>query len=157
LGTSGLTNCNNYDTDYDDISDGWNILVKKAADYDSQEGSGATLSTVDTIALVIAVKASIATNNQRMDFWHYADEDDHKTAITANYPTFNTGAKTVTERITFPSTSYNGDSDGMYTVEEVGLRNDDSSWVLWSHDTLGTSVNKTSKVRLIVTTVDTIS
>jgi hypothetical protein len=157
LGTSGLTNCNNYDTDYDDISDGWNLIVKKAADYDSQEGSGATLATVDTVAIVIAVKASITTNNQRMDFWHYADEDDQKQAITSNYPTFNEGAKTVTNRFTIASTAYNGDSDGMYTIEEVGMRNSDSTFKFTSRDTLGISVGKTDKVRVIVTEVDTAS
>jgi len=154
LGTGGYTNVNYYDTDYDDLAVGWNLLVFKCSSYSSQGGSGATLSGVDRVRISIRCAATIATNGQRMDYWHYADEDGHKVAITTNYPTFNTGNKTVTSRVTFPSGSFN---DGAYPIAEVGMRNDDASWMLVSRDVLGTDVNKTSKVRFVVEFTEEIS
>lgn len=152
LGTGGLVNVNYYDTDYDNISDGWTLLVFKASNYSSQGGTGATISNVDTIAIKVKDKASVGTNNQRMDWWHYADEDDQKQTISSGYPIFDTGNKRVTERITFAATDYNG-----YTIKESGTRNDDASWMLASHDILTNTVTKTDKVRFVITQIDGIT
>jgi len=154
LGTGGFVNVNYYDTDYDNITDGWNLLVFKCSSYSSQGGSGATLSNVDRIRITVKNSASCTTNNQRMDYWHYASETVQRVSLTSGYPQFNTGAKTVTTRAAFESNLYN---TGAYVVSETGLRNADNSWVLFSRDTLTQTINKTSKVRIVMTWVETIS
>jgi len=69
LGTGGVTNTNNYDFSRDGLVSGWNSLVLDADSPDGTGGSGATLTTIDRIRIIVGAEATQSTNEMRMDFW----------------------------------------------------------------------------------------
>jgi hypothetical protein len=151
IGTSGYTNYDYFDTDYDDLSDGWNLLVFKTSDHDGHGGSGATLAAVDSARIQVACKASMATTVCRMDWWHYCNESAQAESFTSGYPTFNETNRTVTTRAIITSTQCNN-----YTLTEVGSLNTDSTRRLQSRDTY-TAIDKTSSYQvayILISTID---
>lgn len=150
LGTGGYVNINNYDTTYANITNGWNMLVFDLASPTSTGGAGATIANVDRIRIQLDVIANAAGNAMRMDYWHYASLTEQSIVVSAGYPTFDTGNRKVTLRGILESTEANAG----YVISEVGVRNDDSSFVFVSRDNVSPTINKTNKVRLVITQRD---
>lgn len=149
LGTGGFTDYNIYQTDYADITDGWNLIVFSVNDYTSQGGSGATIATIDRIKLEIDCIADATGNNIRMDYWHYASLSSQSIDIVAGYPTFNVVNQTVSLRGLIGTSEMNG-----YVIKEVGLRNADSSFVLIDREIVTPSITKSAKVRITILHTD---
>lgn len=148
LGTGGFTDTNIYETDYVDLENGWNLLVFETSDYTSQDGAGATITTIDRIKLEIDCIAT-ATDNIRMDYWHSATLTNQSIDIVAGYPTFNTTNQTVTLRGLVGTSEMNG-----YVIKEVGLRNADVSFTLVDRETFTPTITKSSKVRITLLHTD---
>lgn len=130
LGTGGMTNYNQYNFDYDVITDAdWTLFVLDPNNPDSTGGSGANESDIDTIQINVKAKASMVTNNCRMDWWHYGLNENFQNGFVSGYPTFDTTNKKVTIRGLVPAAKYND-----YELTEFGVENTDSTVVLVSHD-----------------------
>lgn len=149
LGTGGLTNSNNYDTTYANLTDGWNLLAFAAASYSSQNGAGATLSNVDTLDLQVDLLATAAGTNMRMDYWRYCALTAHQVAISGGYPQYNTGSRLVTVRGTVDVSQCNGD-----IINAAGLINADSPLLFLGWDNVSPSIPKTNKIRVSLTWKD---
>ena len=129
LGTGGLTNSNNYDWDTTQLTNGWNLLYINPANYDSQDGTGADLTNIDTIAIELTLIQDNATNNLRMDFWHYANQFDHFIReMEIGYPVADETSQLITARYLIYS-----NEALTYILQEVGEKNEDNE--LWNRDT----------------------
>jgi len=143
LGTGGTTNSDYYNVDYNSISDGWNLLVFDIENGSSgQNGSGMTLTGIDTFAITAKNKASVSSNNQRLDWIHYANESSQLISLETGYPQLNESSLRITYRFFVGSNAMNG-----YDIKKIYLLNDDATKKMCIEADV-TTISKTSKQRI---------
>ena len=122
LGTGGFTNDNVYVIPFAKlVQDGWfSIDLLDLSDYDSQDGTGATLSDIDSIKLSFVTALDTTGNNIMMDQWSYALAADYKKDFEATYPTTNSTNFSIVFQSKITTTEANG-----FNIAESVIQNDD--------------------------------
>lgn len=68
LGTSGFTNSNEYQFSRDSLNDGWTALIADVPSPDVTNGSGATLSDVDSVKIAFETTNAITSGDIKWDY-----------------------------------------------------------------------------------------
>ena len=152
----GTDSSNYYQKDYTKAeltAAAWNQLGWADGDADSTTGSpGTTTLDYTFIQYETAVAGSTSSAGEFVvDDIKVASADDSLKDISAGYPTINTGTRAMTTRAVLSSVEANG-----AIINEVGLFNNDSTPVLFAHDTY-TDITKNEEVEIIFEWVDEIA
>ena len=140
LGTGGYTNINVYDKAKTALQSGWNLIQIDLSTPTSTGGSGATMSTVDSIKIGIKSTASSLTNNIRMDWIHYCSSTDFDISLSSGYPSINYSTLEVTYRGVIGANEMNN-----YDITNMMLKNSDSTKI-GVGEAQFTTISKTNKI-----------
>lgn len=142
LGTSGFTNYNIYNFNYDLLKTGWNGIVCDIDNPDSVGGSGATEATIDSVKVNLKITEDLADDDIIMDWIHTYPVADTYITWSLGYPSYDEVNKTVSTRFEINSTQANGG----YVLRECGFW-DTTKTYLYRRDTYS-SVSKDQYITL---------
>ena len=150
LGTGGYTNSDYWDYTAAALSTGWNRLILDADNPTGSNGSGATLTNVDSIRIAYETNLAADTTTAGdiiMDDWHHAALTDQLADFDVGYPQLDETNLEVTFRATIGSNQANS-----YLITEIGSFNTDSPDKLYNRAVFS-QFSKTQQDELIINVI----